>query len=79
MQRLVDVHMRLQRQCGIEYLFDPFLPMLLERGLDRMRARRCLLKDMSAGHGHEMSEQMIVLGKICMPDHMRNHQYVLGQ
>jgi len=73
MQILIDVDMRFQRQRRIQHCFHPFLVVLLQGGINCMRARRGLLQDVAACHVHEAGKQLIVLRKIRMAQHVRHH------
>jgi len=76
-QRLKRVDVRFERQRRVERLLDARLAVVLDCLTDLSRVRRCLLDDLVADLLLALLEQRVVLGEICMAEHVRGDERVL--
>ena len=78
-QRLIDVDVLLEGECGIERRFDALRAVSLDRLRDLAGVIGGVLDDALAHLLLAASEQQIVAREVRVPEHVSGHQDVLGE
>ena len=78
-QRLVDVDVLLECEGGVEQRLDALLTIFIDRIGNAPRVARGPLNDVVADLRLAAAEQAIVVRKIRVPEHVRDHKQIGGE